>query len=114
MVNQQARTLRNGATEAERKLWQQLRHLKAESFHFRRQVPIGSAIADFACHRAKLVIEIDGGQHGVPDRLLGDERRTEMLARHGFRVIRFWNVEVFQNIDGVIAGIRREIGLESF
>ena len=114
MVNQFARGLRNNATEAERKLWQQLRLLKADGFHFRRQVPIGTAIADFACHRARLVIELDGGQHSLPVRNKLDEARSEMLSHHGFRVIRFWNVDVFQNMDGVITAIRLALGLRSF
>jgi very-short-patch-repair endonuclease len=114
VVDQLARNLRNNATEAERKLWRELRLLKAEGFHFRRQVPIGTAIADFACHRAKLVVELDGGQHSLPDRIRLDETRTEMLASHGFRVIRFWNVDVFQNMDGVVTEVRLALGLKSF
>src|SRR5690606_699407 len=63
MANERARALRRNQTEAERALWQKLRVLKAEGFHFRRQAPIGTYIADFACHSLKLVIEVDGGQH---------------------------------------------------
>jgi very-short-patch-repair endonuclease len=114
VVHQFARSLRNNATEAERKLWQQLRLLKAEGFHFRRQVPIGTAVADFACYRAKLVIELDGGQHSLPERARLDAARTAMLSRHGFRVIRFWNIDVFQNMDGVVTEIRLALGLKSF
>jgi very-short-patch-repair endonuclease len=114
MVNRLARTLRNNATEAERKLWHQLRHLKTEGVHFRRQVPLGSAIADFACHRAKLVIELDGGQHSLPANEEADRRRTLLLNAEGYRVLRFWNVDVFQNMDGVIAEIRGALGLPSW
>ena len=83
-------------TNAERKLWRILR----ESFpdeHFRKQVPIRHYIADFASHRAKLVIEVDGGQHGPEV----DAERTKVIENEGYRVIRFWNNEVLGNPEGV-------------
>jgi very-short-patch-repair endonuclease len=101
-----ARNLRKNATPAERILWQQLRVLKSESRHFRRQVPIGKYIADFACHYPKLIVELDGGQHNETDALTYDAVRTRFLESEGFRVIRFWNVDVFENLEGVVDMIR--------
>jgi very-short-patch-repair endonuclease len=103
-----ARDLRKNATPAERFLWQQLRLLKSEG---RRQVPIDKYIADFACHYPKLVIELDGGQHG--DALNYDESRTKTLNSHGFRVQRFWNSEIFESLEGVVDRIRYEVSLST-
>ncbi len=113
MPNNFARQLRKNATESERRLWQQLRLLKAEGFHFRRQVPISGYIADFACHGAKLVIELDGTQHADDDAEADDRQRTEHLARHGYRVLRFWNSDALQEFEGVVETIRRACGLSS-
>ena len=109
VANRFARSLRADATPAERVLWQQLRKLKAEGRHFRRQVPIAGVVADFACHSAKLVIELDGGQHG--EAAVYDDERTAALARHGYRVLRFWNNEVFETLEGVVDRIRHELSL---
>ncbi|HMM15189.1 MAG TPA: endonuclease domain-containing protein [Parvibaculum sp.] len=111
MANERARTLRRNQTEAERALWQKLRVLKAEGFHFRRQAPIGTYIADFACHSFKLVIEVDGGQHNEKSGLARDAERTAWLQGEGYRVLRFWNNEVLTNIEGVEETVRRELGL---
>jgi very-short-patch-repair endonuclease len=93
--------MRAAPTDAERKLWWHLRHrLPVERTHFRRQVQIGQFIADFVSHKAKLVIEVDGGQHS--EKVKADCARTEFLAREGYRVLRFWNNDVLQNIDGVL------------
>ncbi|MEJ2376794.1 MAG: DUF559 domain-containing protein [Pseudolabrys sp.] len=98
------RRMRKAPTEMERKLSWHLRHrLPVNGSHFRRQVQIGSYIADFACHRLKLVIEIDGGQHGA--RMTQDQNRTRRLAADGYRVLLFWNNDVLLNIDGVLTGI---------
>jgi very-short-patch-repair endonuclease len=111
--NHFARHLRRNATGAERILWQQLRLLKPEGYHFRRQVPIGDYIADFACYRKKcIIIELDGGQHSFPDREAGDKARTADLCARGFKIIRFWNVDVFTNLEGVVDQIRWELGLQ--
>ena len=109
MPNNFARVLRNNATPAEQVLWQQLKLLKLEGRHFRRQVPISRFIADFACHYPKLVVELDGGQHS--DQLVHDADRSKILEAHGFRVLRFWNSEVFEAIEGVVDRIRHEINL---
>jgi very-short-patch-repair endonuclease len=81
--------------------------LKPLGFHFRRQAPIGDYIADFVCHRATIVVEIDGSQHGEPENVLRDERRTAFLNSRGYRVLRFWNVEVMERKEEVVAAILR-------
>ena len=111
MANQFARELRRNVTDAEKKLWQQLRLLKGENRHFRRQVPIGKYIADFACYYCKLVVELDGGQHNEPQKLLSDQERTNELQKQGFSVIRFWNADVFENLEGVVDMIRNKARL---
>jgi very-short-patch-repair endonuclease len=99
-----ARTMRKEPTEAEKKLWWHLRHrLPVSNTHFRRQVRIGRYIVDFASHRAKLVTEIDGGQHA--EQAAADAERTKFLEAEGYRVVRFWNNEVLTNIDGVLEAI---------
>ena len=111
MPNHFARSLRNNATPAERVLWQQLRMLKSEGRHFRRQVPIGRYVADFACHYPKVVVELDGGQHG--DAIGYDESRTAILNQHGYNVLRFWNVDVFEAPEGVVDRIRNAVRLKT-
>ncbi|ARJ64865.1 hypothetical protein WV31_03815 [Magnetospirillum sp. ME-1] len=111
MANARARWLRANQTDAERALWRRLRELKAEGFHFRRQAPIGSFIADFACHSARLVIEVDGGQHAEGVQADYDERRTAWLEVQGYRVLRVWNSDVLGNIDGVMRVVRDALKL---
>ena len=95
--------MRAAPTDAERKLWWHLRHrLELRSTHFRRQARIGPYIADFASHRLKLIVEIDGSQH--VDRV-NDIARTRRLEADGYRVLRFWNNDVLTNIDGVLETI---------
>ncbi len=101
-----ARRLRKEATDAEQKLWQALRELKAP-VKVRRQHPIGSHIVDFAIPSRNLVIEIDGGQHATATE--ADARRTRVLEERGYRVIRFWNSDVLSNLEGVVEIIRREL-----
>ena len=76
-----------------------------EGTHFRRQVPIGPYIVDFACMAAHLVIEMDGSQHGVGENVMRDEARTRWLQAAGYRVIRFWNNDLVNNMDGVLESI---------
>jgi very-short-patch-repair endonuclease len=94
-----ARWLRLNSTAAERRLWSALRDRRLSQYKFRRQHPIDGFIADFACTRHGLVIEIDGGQHADS---AADACRTAWLERHGWQVIRFWNNDVLSNIDGVV------------
>jgi very-short-patch-repair endonuclease len=93
-----ARALRHRGTDAERALWRSLRHRTAEGLRFRRQVPVGPFIADFACWEARLVVEVDGGQHSAER----DAGRTAALEARGWRVLRFWNSDVLGNLDGVL------------
>lgn len=94
-----ARCLRTEMTEAEKALWWQLRDRRLAGFKFRRQLPVGPFFADFACWQAKLIVEVDGGQHA--ERVFYDQQRTRFLERQGFTVIRFWNDEVLHNWEGV-------------
>ncbi|MEG3084655.1 DUF559 domain-containing protein [Sphingomonas sp. PB2P12] len=98
-----ARGLRRNATEAEDRLWYQLRSRRLKNFKFRRQVWIGPFIADFLCMDAMLVVEVDGSQH--IDEAAYDNSRTVFLATKGYRVIRVWNNDVMQRMDGVLAAI---------
>ncbi|MFC3108439.1 endonuclease domain-containing protein [Undibacterium arcticum] len=98
-----ARSLRSDMTDVERMLWRALRGKQLEHSRFRRQHPIGPYIADFACLDKKLVIELDGGQH--QDRIAYDARRTAFLQLQGWQVVRFWNNDVLNNLDGVLATV---------
>ena len=100
-----ARRMRAEPTDAERILWQRLRHdIVLSGSHFRRQATIGPFIVDFVCRKAKLVIELDGGQHD--EQRQADARRTRSIQASGYRVLRFWNNEVLGNIDGVLHEIQ--------
>ena len=92
----------------EQKLWRELRDRSAAGFRFRRQHPLGPYIVDFICLERRLVIEVDGGQHGEDEQMRRDERRTEWLGREGYRVVRFWENEVMQNTAGVVDTILHE------
>src|SRR5947209_15669660 len=105
-----ARRLRRDATEVEKRLWWALRQLDG-SYRFRRQHPIGQHIVDFACPALKLAIELDGGQHANQEE--ADTERTAELTRRGYRVIRFWNNEVIENLPGVLQALQRELELEA-
>jgi very-short-patch-repair endonuclease len=110
MANLRARWLRQNMTAQEVKLWVQLRYLKQEGFHFRRQVPIGSYIVDFAEKTAKLVIEVDGSQHADPWHEAQDRVRDGFVRSEGFRILRFWNLDIDQAMDGVIDAVRDALG----
>ena len=102
-LSSNARALRTNSTDAECCLWYYLRNRRMSGYRFRRQMPVGSYIADFVCLRARLIVEIDGGQHA--EFLLDDLERTRDLAHRGFRVIRFWNNEVLQRTEAVLESI---------
>ena len=93
-----AKNLRGGLTPAERKLWCILRNRQLEGAKFRRQQPIGPFIADFVCQDRRLIIEADGAQHADN---CADERRTSFLESKGYRILRFWNNDILNNLDGV-------------
>ena len=103
-----ARQMRAQPTDAERVLWQRLRHdVTLAGSHFRRQALIGSYIVDFANRKAKLAIELDGGQHDW--RRASDASRTRSIEARGYRVLRFWNNEVLGNLEGVLNEIQRAL-----
>lgn len=101
-----ARKLRRDATHVEQILWRALRE-KLPEWKFRRQHPIGRRVADFACPARKLAIELDGGQHA--DEEMADALRTAELAERGYRVIRFWNSDLTENLESVLEAIRLEL-----
>ena len=104
-----ARKLRKDTTPQERKLWNLLRNRQFNGLKFVRQHPIGDYIVDFACRRKMLIIEIDGGQHNTNDNIEYDEKRTKFLNEKGYKVIRFWNNEIDNNIEGVYLKILKVI-----
>ncbi len=97
-LRDRARRLRRDQTDAERRLWRRLRARQLCGAKFRRQHPIGPYIADFCCLERRLVIELDGGQHA----LNVAQRRSEFLAGNGYRILRFWDNEVMEDIEAVI------------
>lgn len=105
MANEDARALRKRLTAQEVKLWVKLRELKALGFHFRRQAPIGRYIVDFVSFRSQLIIEADGGQHGLPDGARSDQIRDAFLQSQGFKILRFWNSDIDANLTGVMESI---------
>jgi len=102
-----ARAFRRAPTDAERKLWQALRDRKLGGLKFRRQVPIGRWTADFLCAELRLVVEVDGGQHGESAR---DALRDAELTASGYRTVRFWNNDVLGNLDGVLGELLAILG----
>lgn len=100
-----ARYLRNNMTNAERHLWRMLRCQQLKGFKFRRQAAIENYIVDFVCFSKKLVVELDGGQHNEPTVIEYDRIRTRWLNARGFRILRFWNHDVFDNVDGIVEAI---------
>ena len=102
-----SRQFRSNQTDAERRLWRELRDRRFLGFKFRRQHPVPSYVVDFACIEKKLVVGLDGGQHAVHTEK--DADRTRYLEAQGFRVLRFWNNEVLGNIEGVLATLREAL-----
>jgi very-short-patch-repair endonuclease len=100
-----ARRLRRNTTDAEKLLWNRLRRLDLKGSHFRRQIPVGPYIADFGCMAARLLIEVDGSQHGEDQNKAYDDVRTRWLEKEGYRVIRFWNDDITRNMEGVMQTI---------
>ena len=108
-----ARTLRRTMTDAEQLLWHCLRRKQLGGFRFRRQHPFERFVLDFYCCEVKLAIELDGGQHNEPEAQVRDKVRSELLACNGIEVVRFWNNEVFANIEGVLQRIHDELAHRS-
>ncbi|WP_354066439.1 endonuclease domain-containing protein [Devosia sp. 2618] len=97
-----ARDMRHQPTEAEQKLWLLLRNRRFANHKFRRQVPIGSYIADFVCYASKLIVEADGSQHAENTR---DETRDAELTGRGFRLLRIWNSDILSAPDTVLDAV---------
>lgn len=107
-----ARVLRNNATDAERKLWFELREFKKYGHYFRRQVPIGKYVVDFACLKSKLIIELDGEHHASGKQRQHDIKRDKWLESEGYQVIRFWNADVYKHKNSVLDTIYSALPLE--
>ena len=96
-----AKELRKNSTPQEKKLWDIIKNRQISGYRFVRQYPIGNYIVDFACRKKKLVIELDGGQHNETENIIYDKKRTDYLEANGYKVIRFWNNDIDNNIEGV-------------
>ena len=104
-----AKKLRNNQTEAELFLWDNLQRLAHLNIRFKRQHPVLYFVADFYCHKAKIIIEVDGGYHDIPEQYLYDRNRESELNELGLKVVRFTNVEVLNSIELVLRTIEKEI-----
>ena len=104
-TNPNAAMLRQNATECEKQLWAALRNRQLDGFKFRRQATIGPYVVDLLCAEHRLIVEVDGGQHSDE----ADLSRTRFLEGQGYSVIRFWNHEVIENLDGVLVSIRQAL-----
>jgi very-short-patch-repair endonuclease len=107
-----SRELRADSTPAERRLWSYLKLKNLCGARFRRQYAIEGYIVDFCCLKERLIVELDGSQHR--DNVSYDERRTRILEHQGFRVLRFWNGDVMQNIEGVVDTILQALRNRDF
>ena len=96
-------------TRQEVKLWLHLRELRKSGFHFRSQVPIKNFIVDFACYHPRVIVEVDGSQHSTPHHVRRDAARDAMLVADGFRIVRVWNNEINENLEGVFDQILHEL-----
>ena len=106
-IKTKARLLRKNSTDAEQLIWRILRNRQFHNLKFRRQYPIKPYIVDFVCLTNSLIVEIDGGQHA--DQITYDNRRSVFLKSKGFQVIRFWNNEVLENLEGVYQSLTRAL-----
>ena len=104
-----ARELRKALTPQEARLWLQLRALRADGFHFRRQAPLLGFYLDFVCFKCRLIVEVDGSQHTEGLQAGHDAMRDAILRRAGFRTLRFWNSDVNANLDGVVETTQRAL-----
>lgn len=102
-----ARILRKRSTNAEKLLWQKLKSRQLEGYKFRRQQPVGPYIVDFVNFGKRIVIELDGGQHAIKEE--SDKKRDAWLKTEGFQVLRFWNNEIFKNLESVVGVIRNRL-----
>ena len=107
MVGLNARVLRANSTEAEKLFWGRVKSGQINGHKFRRQVPIGDYVVDFLCVKQKLIVELDGGQHAVQTEK--DGIRSDWLISQGFRILRFWNNEVMENLEGVLDEVQKHL-----
>jgi very-short-patch-repair endonuclease len=106
-----AKSMRSAMTDAELKLWNAVRAHRLMDLSFRRQMPILGYIVDFACPSKRLIVELDGSQHGLPEHAEADLKRTQAIEQLGWTVLRFWNDDVLKDIDGVCQHIVTVAGL---
>ncbi len=104
-----AKQLRKNQTPQEQKLWNILRNKQFHNLKFKRQYPIGNYIVDFICIEKMVIIELDGGQHNIPENIETDNIRTKYLNSRGFKVIRIWNNDIENNIEGVYKTLEKFI-----
>ena len=105
-----SRRLRQNQTPQEKILWDILRNSNFHNLKFRRQYPIGNYIVDFICIEKRIIVEIDGGQHNEPKNIINDNVRTQYFESRKFRVIRFWNNDIDNNLDGVYKALEEFCG----
>ena len=103
------RQLRQNQTPWEQKLWQTLRNGRLRSLKFRRQHKIGRYVVDFLCLSKKLVLEVDGGQHNTDDLKVKDQTRQKYIENQGYKMLRFWNNEIDNNLEGVVEEIIKAV-----
>ena len=111
-ITQTARDLRRNETEAERRLWVYLRGARLDGYKFRRQEPLGPFVADFVCLARMLVVELDGKPHETAEGLARDAERTAWLTAKGYRVLRFTNDTVREELPAVLTAIREALEQE--
>jgi len=109
ILTEAARQLRKRQTEAEKRLWFKLRDKQLKDVKFRRQEPIGSYVVDFVSFEKKLIIEIDGNPHRETQTRVNDKQRSLWLLQQGFKVLRFWNSEIENNLDKVVSKIKDSV-----
>jgi very-short-patch-repair endonuclease len=110
-ISPHARPLRAEQTDVERAFWHAVRDRRLGGYKFRRQFTVGHYIADFACLEARLIVELDGAQHG--DAISYDDARTHFLETQGYKVMRFWNGTVRENMAGVLYSVRWELDVQT-
>jgi very-short-patch-repair endonuclease len=104
-LKQIARELRRNQTDEEKELWRELRGRRFAGFKFRRQHTVGERVLDFYCADAKLAVELDGFQHGLPEGVQSDEARKKFLVEQGIETVRFWNHQWRKNREGCLLEI---------
>ena len=104
--------LRQNMTPQEHKIWNLVRAHRFYGYHFRRQYKMGNYIVDFICKTKKIIIEIDGGQHNSPETMEYDKNRTKYLNSFGYKVVRIWNNEIDENLEGVFLRLKKEFEID--